>query len=249
MKRHLAAVKVRLKSGRRSVNVSGGSTKKTGKKTGTPDPPPSPPAIDPAQAKRDAAKVRAAIVRLGLDYRDIERLPPLGAMMAESFGGLAQAIQALRFSPHPAVEAFLAVYDQLDDEDRDWTPWEAIATKAERRIVPLMNAMITALRDHSVARVKIIAVTAHPELIKKRIQRAQERDGYRDRNALDTALKFLPSQKGITIINAPSQQTTITASEDAGEPDLIEAPDDIDLDETMPTLTETQKMIGSGEEL
>lgn len=45
----------------------------------------------------------------------------------------------------------------------------------------------------------LLAMAEHPNVLKKRIEFAKEKSGTRDRDALDTAVGFLPSPKGTSI--------------------------------------------------
>lgn len=54
------------------------------------------------------------------------------------------------------------------------------------------------MREHSVSKVKVLAVANHPEVMRRRIEYAQLPNGYRDRDALDIMLGALPTPKNTT---------------------------------------------------
>jgi len=101
-----------------------------------------------------------------------------------------------------------------------------------------IGAVILCLRDQSVNRVKILSITAHPEVMQARIRAAKLPGGRKDRDAMDTALGFLPSPKGPTFINRQyvnaSDQKQVEESAGSG---------DTDLDYLFPPISETQKRL------
>ena len=91
-----------------------------------------------------------------------------------------------------------------------------------------------AIRERSVKAVTLIATSAHPGVMRKRIQYAKERGGHKDRKDLDTALRFLPS-KGPSVIVVPGGQ--VEGGEEGGEGG------EIDTDFIFPDLSQTQKLL------
>jgi hypothetical protein len=65
--------------------------------------------------------------------------------------------------------------------------------------------------------VKIIAISNHPDLMEKRIEFAKLPGGSKDRDAIDTALGFLPTSKGSTFINKIVQTGSDKPSLDTGD--------------------------------
>jgi hypothetical protein len=80
-------------------------------------------------------------------------------------------------------------------------PFEAVALAGGIDVQHLFGEILLAMREHSVNAVKFIAVATHPRVMKKRVEFAQTAGGTRDRDALDTMLGALPSNKGNTFIN------------------------------------------------
>lgn len=180
----------------------------------------------------------AAVYKIGLDWDEVQKQPRLTAILAEAKGGLVEVAQALRFSDNPVILQFLKVYDKGTDVDRRVVPWEAWALLAKVNVPELLGAIVLALREHSVNSIKIVATTNHLDVLKARIRSAKKPGGYRDRNALDTALRFLPANKGATIIALPGG----TAIAEGGMPQEIDG-SDVDPDFLFPDLSETQKML------
>ena len=147
-----------------------------------------------------------------------------------------RAGEELRFSQEPQVLAFLEKHDAIPDRDRRAVTWEAIALAAEVDPATLLGAAILAIQSHSANAVKIIALSNHPEMTRKRVEFGKLACGVRDRDALDTALGFLPQTKGSTfIINPGGGKPT------KGDDDEPEGEDDID--HLFPSLSETQEKL------
>jgi len=178
------------------------------------------------------------LTKLGINPEDMQRAPRVSAILSGSYDGLPGVLQALRISDDPDITQFLQAYDAATVQDREILPWEAFCLMAKVEPKRFLGAALVAMREHSVAAVKAIAFSAHPRTMQARVDQAMLPGGVRDRNALDTALRFLPAPKGPTLIAMPG--STITAAElhDDGE----EAPGDPDF--LFPDLSETQKLIG-----
>lgn len=179
-------------------------------------------------------KLRAAIVKLGIDEEEFFKAPDITEILEQSAGGLKTVLAAMRFSTHPSVERFLEGYDKASDEQRKIVPWQAWAMLAGVDIRELLGAIVLALREHSVNLVKVIAITSHPETVRARVAAAMMPSGTSDRNSLDTALKFLPAKQGATFISMPGG--TLVTNKDELK--------DADPQELFPDLSETQRLIG-----
>lgn len=107
----------------------------------------------------------------------------------------------MRFSQDPLIASFLDKYDSIPKRDRESLPIEAIAVAAGIDVRHLWGEIMLAIREQSVNAVKIIAVASHPDVIRKRVEFSMTPGGFRDRDALDTMLGALPSNKGTTFIN------------------------------------------------
>src|SRR5262249_12122686 len=107
--------------------------------------------------------------------------------------GVTAALEAMRFSDGECIQAFLEKYDRIAERDRECERIiETVALAADLDISHLWGEIMLAMREFSVAKVKVLAVEAHPEVMKKRIEFAKERGGSRDRDALDLILGALP---------------------------------------------------------
>lgn len=143
-----------------------------------------------------------ALKRLKVKTTDLEKAPeitPLFRSMA--VGGLKTVLKAMRFAHDDEVIAgFLKKYDSIPVGDRERLPWEAIALSARVNIQHLTGSTLLAIQSYSQNAVRVLALTAHPAVMRKRIQYAKLPSGEKDRNALDQGLGFLPSPKGPTFI-------------------------------------------------
>jgi hypothetical protein len=149
--------------------------------------------------------------------------PKISPILREIQGGKSKALKAMRFSETECIRKFLAKYDSIVPRDREKLSIEAIALAAKLDIRHLWGEIMLAMREHSVNSVKVIAVANHPEVIKRRVEFAQLPGGFRDRDALDTMLGALPSNKGTTFINK-----FFASGSREDEPDKPEAPELVD---------------------
>jgi hypothetical protein len=147
----------------------------------------------------------------------------------------------MRFSADPDIIKFLRIYDVATNTDQECVPWEAWAIKAGLDIHNLLGSIVIALRQHSVNLVKVLAITGHPATTRARIKNALTPRGYKDRDAIDTALGLLPQQKGTTFIGKIFAGTATPEEEKAPS-----RPDEPDVDDLFPDLSETQFMITDG---
>ncbi len=111
-------------------------------------------------------------------------------------------MQAMRFSSSPAIKQYLKRFDQIPEGDRNYIPMEAVCIAADIEPTYLLGEIMLALREHSVTKYKLRAIVGHPEIIEHRLKFAKRREGFRDRDAVDTMMGALPSrQQGTTFIN------------------------------------------------
>jgi hypothetical protein len=134
----------------------------------------------------------------------------------------------MRFSEAPLIREFIAAYDSIPERDRDSLPLEVIAAAVKMDVRHLWGEIMLAVREQSVNSVKILAVTSHPDIIKSRIRFAKKEGGVRDRDALDTMLGALPSNKGTTFINKFFASGARDADEKPDAPEPQELVDDLD---------------------
>lgn len=197
------------------------------------------PEVIPASSALVSAEI-TAVERLGVDALELARAPEIGLMLAETEGGIDAVIKAARFSRDTGVVRFLEAYDDAAPEVRERAPIEAFAIKAKVDILQLLGAMMIAMRQCSVNLVKILAVSAHPETMKARIASAkiEGKEGVKDRDALDKAMRFLPAQKGPTIMfNMPGGAMASVSMNEQGEEE------EADPSVVFPGLVDTQKLL------
>lgn len=164
-------------------------------------------------------------------------------ILEEAEGGLPAVLAAMRFSTDPTITLFLRAYDSGSETDRLVVPWEAWAIKAKIDINTLLGEIIFALRQQSVNAVKVLAITSHPDVVRARIKSAKTPRGYKDRDALDTALGLLPQQKGATFIG----KFFAPGAVDGGEKPDLSHPEESDVDDIFPDLQTTQMLLTDGE--
>jgi hypothetical protein len=151
--------------------------------------------------KYELRRKNSPLTRLGVDVRELMAAPKISPILREIQGGKSKAIKAMRFSDSPLIQKFLEKYDSISVRDREKLNIEAIALASGVDIRHLWGEIMLAMREHSVSQVKVIAVTSHPDIIRKRVECALTIGGYRDRDAIDTMLGALPKSQGITIFN------------------------------------------------
>jgi hypothetical protein len=176
----------------------------------------------PRDSKADALR------RLGVSPEALNRAPNISGLLRETKGGLKQVIAAMRFSSDPIISTFFAKYDSLSEHDRNQLSIEAVCISAAIEPTHLLGSALLAIREHSVSRVKIIAISNHPDLMEKRIEFAKLPGGSKDRDAIDTALGFLPSNRSTTnfinkIVNTGSDKPSLDTGDDSnGKPAMID---------------------------
>jgi hypothetical protein len=195
----------------------------------------------PSKDERLQKTLRTVLAKLDIDPIALAQAPPLTVTLEQAEGGIPAVIAALRFSTDHNVQAFLKSYDECTAADRQILPLEAFALMAEVNIPQLLGAAIFALQNQFANIVKVIAVTNHPRVMRARIRQAVKPGGYRDRNAIDTGLRFLPVSKGATVL-VPVPYVPGMGS--PTQPELQDVnPEDVDTDDLFPDLAETQKML------
>ena len=175
------------------------------------------------------------LVKLGVDKDELAIAPPLTTILSQAEGGLPAVLAAIRFSHHPEIEKFLEVWNAATDEDRELAPLEAFALKAEVDFPSFLGECILELQNQFANIVKVIAITSHPKTMRARVKNALTPGGYRDRNAIDTALRFLPQAKGATTVfnfGPVSQPASVGVH-----------PDDVETNDLFPDLSTTQKLL------
>lgn len=214
-------------------------------------PTPSGPA---AASRRSLRKIKAptvnrklqALKRLGVDAGELARAPEITPVLKQAEGGLPAVLAALRFSNDLSAQHFVEKYDAVPVGDRAKLSWEAICLATEVDPSHLLGAAILALQTHSANTVRIIAVTNHPKLVRKRVEYAMLPGGDRDRNALDTAVGFLPSPKGPTFITQVRVDNNKAGPDDEDDdgPDLpVDDQREGDLNHLFPPVARMQEII------
>lgn len=179
-----------------------------------------------------------ALERLGVTEEALSSVPPMTELFREACENFYEVIVAMRFSSDPVIADFLKLYITLSDEEKSVVPLEAVALAAGIEIPYLIGAVLMAIRQYTVDEVKVIAMMGHPDSMRARVSNAKLIGGYRDREALDIALGFLPKKReGATIINfGPGGTLSLPDGneEDSEEPDL---------DQLFPDVSQMQKRI------
>jgi hypothetical protein len=164
-----------------------------------------------------------ALKRLGVTRDELKAAPSINAILKETRGGKAVALEAMRFASSSAIATFLEKYDSIPTQDRARLPFEAIAIAAKVDLIQLLGEIIIAARNHSANIYKFIAVSNHPSVIKSRVEFAKLPGGYRDRDAIDTMMGALPSPKGPTFIGK-----VVVGKDEEEEPGAGRFEDDLD---------------------
>jgi hypothetical protein len=149
--------------------------------------------------KRPVDRKFQALRRLGISASDLAKSINISSDLKEVLGSHKKIIETMRFSQDQCIDDFFAVYDNLPVGDRDLIPIEAIAIKASVSLSALYGATLIALRLRNGQKSAMLAMKAHPEVLRKTIQYAKLPGGERDRRAIDTAVGFLPTSKGTNI--------------------------------------------------
>lgn len=157
----------------------------------------------PLEAKRPKdllapSRREDALKRLGISEEAIERMPQITPMLA-AIGGHQAIINTLRYSIEPAACAFLDCYDKLPKGDRESLPIEAIAIKANVGMLELLGTIMLAAKNKNGQESALLAITSHPEVLRKTIEYAELPGGIQDRRLLHEAVNFVASKKGFNM--------------------------------------------------
>jgi hypothetical protein len=197
---------------------------------------------------------RAALQRLGVTPRELEKAFPISSLLKYADGGMPQVISAMRMSDDPLIVQFLAKFDAVSVHDRRRLPLEAIALSAGVNVNHLLGCAVLALQAQAISIVKIMAMTSHPKIVASRIRFGQLPQGDRDRQALDQAMGFLPSPKGPTFIgkaifgsgrSAMDAQRLGNGPDDDDEGEVPMADDEVDLDRIFPPANRMQERLAA----
>lgn len=206
------------------------------------------PRSSETKKSRQEAAVQKILNEMGVDRSQLARSPQFTDMFRMGTkGGLADTLNMLRYrSDVDIIAKFLTAVDSVDQSMQPFIPWEAFVAKAAIDPVQFVGAAILALRDYNVNLVKIMAVTHHPHVLKVRIKEAMKPGGWRDRNSIDLAMKFMPSPQGATFIfPAANDASELKGTSDVVQISAAEVPAaQINPDDVFPDLVETQKLIG-----
>jgi len=137
------------------------------------------------------ARKNRALRKLGVSADQVTSAPQITQFLKDSMGSLKPVLDAMRFSDDPVVQCFLAKRDSLGVWARKNTCWEAIALAAGIDLKYLLGAALLAEREHTSTVGKFLAMSYHPEVVKKRIEFALLPGGWRDRDALDKLVGLL----------------------------------------------------------
>ncbi|HEY1897826.1 MAG TPA: hypothetical protein VGG62_16215 [Terracidiphilus sp.] len=148
-------------------------------------------------------------------------MPVVTDIIRGAMGSMRKAIQVLRFSADPAVVSFFETYDTIPQGDREYLPIEAIAFKASVSPVALLGAILLASKTVRGQQSALMAINAHPALLKKTIKYAGMPEGSKDRQMLHQAVGFLPSphqggvNMNVNLLGPPQYPQGIAAPEAA----------------------------------
>lgn len=159
---------------------------------------PKPPSKVKAQG---LVRKDAALRRLGITKDDLELVPQITDILKSSFKNVKAAIQTLRFSNETAAVEFFKVYDELPAGDREYLPIEAVCLKAAVTPSALLGATFVACKVVRGQESALMAVNAHPAVLKKTIEYAKEPGGDRWAKMIHESVGFLPTPKGGGNIN------------------------------------------------
>jgi len=107
----------------------------------------------------------------------------------------------MRFAAQDEViSAFFNKYDSLTDFDKTIVPWEAVGIAAGVNLNHLYGSASLAVATYCANKSRLLIVSNHPKVTKKRIEFAMLAGGERDRTALDIMAGAQQSAKGPTFI-------------------------------------------------
>lgn len=146
------------------------------------------------QPPRAAAALQRFLKSTNLTADDIRRAPSLNFL-----GKRGEVIAAMRYSRHPAILSFLAVWDDTPFRDRKQIPLSAIALKAQVDISELIGAYLLSFRSLQQQKSALAAMASHPEVVESTIEFAKRPSGYADRRMLHEAVGFVATPRGLSI--------------------------------------------------
>jgi hypothetical protein len=140
---------------------------------------------------------------------------------------LHRTVSFLRFSPDPAAQAIVEVYDAMNTGDRDYVPIEALCIKAEVNPLTVFGAACAAARVVMGQESAMTTIVEHPEVVRRTIQFAKELPGAsKDREMVHQAVGWLPTSKGVSMnVNLMG-----------GNAQLTEGDDDDSIDDAFPSI-------------
>lgn len=198
---------------------------------------------------------KAALRRLGVKQEELDHSPKISDILKDSMGGVDKAINALRFSNDTSAIEFFRVYDAIPVGDRNSLPIEAVSLKAGVSPASLLGSAIMSFKSLKGQESALIAISNHPDVIKKTIEFAKNEKGHADRQMLHQAVGFLPSPKGtsfsVNLLGGKAQYGKPSEIEDG---EVVEATGE-DFDSVFPSINDVetdwqqnrQKLLGDGE--
>lgn len=138
-----------------------------------------------------AARKASALRKLGISTDQIASAPQITPLLKDERGSLKPVLQGMRFSDDPVVQCFLSKRDSLGVWARKNTPWEAIALAAGIDLLHLLGAALLARQEHTEKAERFIAMSYHPEVMRKQIEYAMLPGGWRDRESIHKLLGLL----------------------------------------------------------
>lgn len=165
-----------------------------------------------------------ALRRLGVDPEKLIGVPKITHILKRAEGGIPQVLEALRGSEEDAAQCFVQKYDSLSESDRSFISVEDVAVACGIDTATLLGVATKALFSQQQQVSAVIAATGHPLIVQKSVQMALQDKGIRDREMLHTAVGFLPTPKGATIISQRFQIANIHEPEKTVE---VEGPQDL----------------------
>jgi hypothetical protein len=136
---------------------------------------------------------------LGITKDALELVPQITDILKSSFKNVKAAIQTLRFSNETAAVEFFKVYDELPAGDREYLSIEAVCLKAAVTPSALLGATFLACKAVRGQESALMAVNAHPKVLKATIKYAQEPGGERWAKMIHEGVGFLPTPTGGSI--------------------------------------------------
>jgi hypothetical protein len=177
-----------------------------------------------------ANRLTETLKRLKVKPEQLASAPQITTMYKNAEGGLKTVLDAMRYANQDEViAAFLKKYNAIPEGDRRNVPWEAVAIAAKLDVRTLSGAIMNAIALSSGNTSRLLALTAHPKMMRARILYGQLPGGDKDRTALDMMVGALPSPKGPTFIGkAVFAGGGGKTAEGTEESDTFDGEDDMD---------------------